>query len=125
MQNILITAVIVAIMGSSALLVFYHGRDDLVSQTTHLVSESSIQKMAPLQPAVKPLMDLKIRYSYNGHEPRYINHNQNINSLRKDETILPVNNSWENSYICLHFPTGSCPQDISIVSYGDFQPQLP
>jgi hypothetical protein len=128
MQNIFITAFITAIMGSSALVVFYHDRDETIFtrpvpsiETVSRLSElKETQRVTSSQPAVTALTELKSRYPY----PASINRIDNEDSyyLINDDP-LPDNKSWEDSYICLHFPNGDCPQDISIVSYGDIQTQ--
>ncbi|BAP58165.1 hypothetical protein THII_3868 [Thioploca ingrica] len=130
MQNMFITAFIAAIMGSSALVIFYSDRDETLFTTTvpsvesvQRLSESNIhQRVTGLQPAVKALTELKSHYSYPVH-PNRIN-KEDTYSLTDDDP-LPNNESWEDSYVCLHFPDGHCPQNISIVSYGDFQTQNP
>jgi hypothetical protein len=129
MQNMFITAFIAAIMGSSALVVFHSGRDETFFTTTipsvkivQRLSEPDIQRVTGLQPAVKALTELKSHYSYPVHSNRV--NKEDTYSLTDDDP-LPNNESWEDSYVCLHFPDGQCPQNISIVSYGDFQTQNP
>jgi len=128
MQNMFITAFIAAIMGSSALVIFYSVRDETLFttiipsvETVQRLNEPDTQRVTGLQPAVKALTELKSHYSYPVPANRI---NDDTYSLT-DEDPLPNNESWENSYICLHFPDGQCPQNISIVSYGDFQTQNP
>jgi hypothetical protein len=129
MQNIFITAFITAIMGSSALIIFYHDRDETIFTPTvpsvevaQRLSEPDIQRVTELQPAVKALTELKSSYSY----PVHTNQTDNDDTYYLiNEGTLPDNEFWEDSYVCLHFPDGHCPQDISIVSYGDFQTQNP
>ena len=129
MQNIFITAFITAIMGSSALVFFYHDYDEtiftLAGSSTETVSRLSelkeTQRVTSLQPAVTALTELKSRYSYPVATNRI--DNEDSYDFLINEAPLPDNKSWEDSYICLHFPNGNCPQDISIVSYGDIQTQ--
>ena len=131
MQNIFITAFIIAIMGSSALVIFYHDRDETALTLTvpsvervPRLSEPDIQRVTGLQPAVKALTELKLSYSYS--YPVHTNSTDNDNTYYLvNEAPLPDNEFWEGSYVCLHFPDGHCPQNISVVSYGDFQIQKP
>jgi hypothetical protein len=130
MQNIFITAFITAIMGSSALVVFYHDRDEtiftLAGSSTEMVSRlnelKETQRVTNSQPAVTALTELKSRYSSPVATNRIDNNEDSYDFLINDAPV-PDNESWEDSYICLHFPNGECPQDISIVSYGDIQTQ--
>ena len=129
MQNIFITAFITAIMGSSAVVIFYHDRDETTftlaapsTEVTSRLSEPETQRVTSLQPAVTALTELKSRYSYPAHTNRIDNEDS---YYLIDDDPLPDNKSWEDSYVCLHFPNDNCPQNISIVSYGDFQTQNP
>jgi hypothetical protein len=129
MQNIFITAFLTAIMGSSALVIFYHDRDEAIftiavptTETGSRFSETeATQRVTSLQPAVTALTELKSRYTYQAQTNR-IDNSEDTYYLINDAP-LPDNESWEDSYICLHFPNGDCPQNISIVSYGDIQTQ--
>lgn len=136
MQNIFITAFITAIMGSSALVVFYQDRDETIftiaiptteTGTRLSETEAETQRVTSLQPAVTALTELKFRYAYSAQTNQIDNNEDTYNNENTyyliNDAPLPDNESWEDSYICLHFPNGDCPQNISIVSYGDIQTQ--